>query len=261
MRVRFRSTVAVVLAAAALTAYGPTSTASAELPAPGVAGEAGRLIRSDGFSVDLPVEMSIVAETVNGLTTWSEMHSVAVPAAMLGLDDELTPPNPADLLPVANDPAGRVTRNEPEDPDINDYDEIRWCESDGSNSVKSCLKMMYNSYSNGNKRFVQLAAYHHRWIRSDTSVAWSNAFSRAGVMGYSDTGSYHHDTVRKNYGTPVGQDAWFAHKPSWAGVYIDVNRTGGYQVANNEITLSRRSTTWTLVHSNVVLGTNPGTIG
>lgn len=223
-----------------------------------VRGEA-LLVAADGSVVAVPTTSSITSETVDGVTTFTEIRWAGVSTALLaGVDDELTPPEPTDLVVPLDDPTSPVAGFEPPPGDISD-DELRQCENDPSYGINVCLKMTYTAYNaSGGRRFVRLLAYAHRWIRNDTSISWSNAFGRAGVTGYSPNGKYYSGAVIKQVGVPASNDTAYTHKPSWTGVDIEVSRWKAFQAANSEITLRRHGSTWTFVHSNVYQGSYPG---
>lgn len=219
--------------------------------------------------------MSIVSDTVNGVTNWTLTSEVGVPASALASDedpldgllnasfdpgevvdpDEVAVPPIADLVP-SGDPLAPVVGVEAPQEEISDADSTGGCQSDNAQVVKSCLRMHYTAYTSGSAYYVKVLQYLHRWNRLDGQVRMSKAFARAGVVGQAKSGTFYSKGENKTFGTPVS-DSVYSHKPSWAGIDINVGGTGRFQAANNEVTIARGTRTWTLVHATVYRGSSP----
>ena len=254
--------------AVAVLSGGPA--AAAEQPA--TFQTAAILVSEDGSRLDLPVSTSILSDTVGGVTRWSIGSSVLVPSSAFGADpvdellnvdpgdvvsaDELAPPPPTSLLPSTSDPLAPVVGIEPPDWGVSDMDDQGGCETHSSGGVQACLRMYYTAHWSGSKYYVKLVSYHHRWRRLDPQFRMHDAFGRAGVNGRPASGGHLYDSTVKQFGTPVS-DALYGHKPWWSGVDVDLTGNGYYQGANNEVTISRGTSRWTLLHTNVYRGYKP----
>jgi len=102
-------------------------------------------------------------------------------------------------------------------------------------------------------RYVAVQSYVSKWIRHDTTVAWSGATMTAAAFGPTTTSVFINKVETKSVGTPTS-GASYTQVPSWHSYWVLVQGSQHYQCGTNHINLAHGSRHWVLDHTHVCQG-------